>query len=96
MNQIKNLFHKLLLSQGHYYSNEQAYVDNLKTKLIVKERQYAGAGKLAEQALDGFDNENAGKAFGGTQAHAQKYLKKYYKDLFENVDFERDEYKKLN
>ena len=96
MKHIKNFYHKLLVTQGNPSWNEQSYIDSLKVRLRIKERQYAGAANYAEQALNGYGNESSGKAFGGAQANAQKYLKKYYKDLFEKVDFERDELKKLN
>lgn len=96
MKQIKTLYNKLLLLQGNYSPNGQFELDKLKTKLRIKETQYAGAAKLAEKALNGFENENAGKGFGGPQASAQTYLKHYYGDLFDKVAFDRDEYEILN
>ena len=93
---LKNLLNKLSLNPIFPYNDRQSHIDSLKIKLKIKEDDYNRAAKLGEKALEGFNNENSGKPFGHSQASAQKFLKKYYKDLFEKVDFDRDEFNSLN
>jgi hypothetical protein len=93
---LEKLLKKLSLKQIFPYNDKQSQIDSLKIKLKIKENEYNKAAKLGEMAKEGFNNENTGKSFGHSQASALKYLKKHYKDLFEKIDFDRDEFESLN
>jgi len=48
------------------------------------------------RALRGYDNENTGKSFGSSNAKSIYTLKRLFGDLFEKVDFDRQEFNQLN